>query len=387
MAHPAQDGVGDTPHESDLTASGGPGSTIPEAETGPAPGRSAWDAKRVALTAVAIVAIAFIFFKAVEDPKRFVVVTLNGTTLAALYFVVASGFTLIFGLMRVVNMAHGSLYLLGGYLCLEMQNKWFIDKPKGGGGFTLGIGGAEDEATIGLLGWIIPLLLATAIIGIIGVVIQQVFLRWNQGQDLRQALITIALSVIIADQMLAAYGGISKDIKTPTDWPTSITLPADIRFGFFRGVIVLGAALLIAFGLWYIIKRTRFGKIVRAGVDDRDMVSALGINVQLIFAFAFLLGALLAGFGGVLGGTMISLAPGQDTAFLLNSLIVVIIGGMGSLGGAAIGALALGLVDAYADVYLTFGDTDLTNYSILVTFALLVAVLAVRPLGLFGRPA
>ena len=133
--------------------------------------------------------------------------------------------------------------------------------------------------------------------------------------------------------------------------------------------------------MWLLIKKTRFGKIVRAGVDDRDMVSALGINVQLVFAGAFLIGAMLAGFGGVLGGTMIALAPGEDTSFLLNSLIVVIIGGMGSLGGAAIGALALGLVDAYADVYLVFGDTDLTNYSILLTFALLVGVLAVRPLG------
>jgi branched-chain amino acid transport system permease protein len=386
MARTAQDGVDDTPPDPDPTAAGGHGSTIPEAETGPAPGRSSWDAKRIALVAIGIIVVAFLFIKMLDDPKQFLVVTLNGVTLAALFFVVASGFTLIFGLMRVVNMAHGALYLFGGYIALEMQNKWFVEET-GGGGFTLGVGGAEDDATIGLLGWIIPLLLATAIIGIIGVVIQQVFLRWNQGQDLRQALITIALSVIFADQMLAAYGGISKDIKTPSDWPTSITLPGEVRFGFFRGVVVLGAALLIAAALWYIIKRTRFGKIVRAGVDDRDMVSALGINVQLIFAFAFLLGALLAGFGGVLGGTMISLAPGQDTAFLLNSLIVVIIGGMGSLGGAAIGALALGLVDAYADVYLVFGDTDLTNYSILVTFALLVAVLAVRPLGLFGRPA
>jgi branched-chain amino acid transport system permease protein len=160
-----------------------------------------------------------------------------------------------------------------------------------------------------------------------------------------------------------------------------------VRFGFFRAVVVLGAAILIGLGLWMIIKRTRFGKIVRAGVDDRDMVAAIGINVQLVFAGAFLLGALLAGLGGVLGGTMIALAPGEDTSFLLNSLIVVIVGGMGSLGGAAIGALALGLVDAYADVYLVFGSTDLTNYSILVTFALLVGVLAVRPLGLFGRPA
>jgi branched-chain amino acid transport system permease protein len=335
--------------------------------------------------AVGVLAAAFLLWlalKAADDPRRFAVVTLNGLTLAALFFVVASGFTLIFGLMRVVNMAHGSLYLLGGYLALEMQESWFKDE----GGLGLSLSGSGDT-TYSLAAWVVPLLLATVIIGILGVILQQVFLRWNQGQDLRQALITIALSVIFADQMLAAFGGISKDIKTPTDWPQSINLPGDVRFGFFRGVVVLGAALLIGVGLYLLIKRTRFGKIVRAGVDDRDMVAALGINVQLVFAAAFFLGAMLAGLGGVLGGTMISLAPGEDTAFLLNSLIVVIIGGMGSLGGAAIGALALGLVDAYADVYLVFGSTDLTNYSILVTFALLVGVLAVRPLGLFGRPA
>src|SRR5687768_16450692 len=284
--------------------------------------------------------------------------------------------------MRVVNMAHGSLYLLGGYLALKMQESWFKEDT----GLGISLSGATD-AEYGLAGWLVPLLLATLVIGLVGVAMQQVFLRWNQGQDLRQALITIALGVSIADQMLAVFGGISKDIATPSSWTTSINLPGDVRFGFFSGVVVLGSALLIGLALWLIIKRTRFGKIVRAGVDDRDMVSALGINVNLVFAGAFFLGALLAGFGGVLGGTMISLAPGQDTAFLLNSLIVVIIGGMGSLGGAAIGALALGLVDAYADVYLIFGDTDLTNYSILLTFALLVGVLAVRPLGLFGRPA
>jgi branched-chain amino acid transport system permease protein len=341
-----------------------------------------WSVRRVALGLVGAAVVVWLLVKGSEDWRQFAVVTLNGITLAALFFVVASGFTLIFGLMRVVNMAHGSLYLLGGYLALEMQDAWFTEDS--GLGLSLSGAGAGDYS---LWGWVVPLLLATAIIGVIGTLIQQVFLRWNQGQDLRQALITIALSVIFADQMLAAFGGISKDIQTPTDWPESITLPGDVRFGFFRGVVVLGAALLIGFGLWWLITRTRFGKIVRAGVDDRDMVSALGINVQLVFAAAFFLGALLAGLGGVLGGTMISLAPGEDTSFLLNSLIVVIIGGMGSLAGAAIGALALGLVDAYADVYLVFGDTDLTNYSILVTFALLVAVLAVRPLGLFGRPA
>jgi branched-chain amino acid transport system permease protein len=352
------------------------------AETISTPPGPAWPPKKVALIALAVVVAGFLAVKAAEDLRQFTTVTLNGLTLAALYFVVASGFTLIFGLMRVVNMAHGSLYLLGGYIALEVQSRWFQDDS----GLGLSLSGASD-AEYGLMGWVVPLVVATVLIGLIGVALQQVFLRWNQGQDLRQALITIALSVIIADQMLAAFGGISKDISTPSAWPTSISLPGEVRFGFFRGVIVLGAALLIALGLYLIIKRTRFGKIVRAGVDDRDMVAALGINVNLIFVGAFFLGAMLAGLGGVLGGTMISLAPGQDTAFLLNSLIVVIIGGMGSLGGAAIGALALGLVDAYADVYLVFGSTDLTNYSIIVTFALLVGVLAVRPLGLFGRPA
>jgi branched-chain amino acid transport system permease protein len=384
MARTAQENPGDAAPEPDAILAEGPGGTVPETESGGLEPGKRLGANRIALAIVAAVVIVWLFVKFVDDPRRFVVVTLNGITLASLYFVVASGFTLIFGLMRVVNMAHGSLYLLGGYLALEMQDSWF--KGESGTGLNLSLSG-EGGVTYSLMGWLIPLLIATGIIGVIGVIIQQVFLRWNQGQDLRQALITIALSVIFADQMLAAFGGISKDIKPPSDWPESIHLPGDVRFGFFRGVIVLGAAILIGLGLWWLIKRTRFGKIVRAGVDDRDMVSALGINVQLIFALAFLLGAMLAGIGGVLGGTMISLQPGNDTEFLLNSLIVVIIGGMGSLGGAAIGALALGLVDSYADVYLVLGDTDLTNYSILLTFALLVGVLAVRPLGLFGRPA
>jgi branched-chain amino acid transport system permease protein len=349
-------------------------------------GRVTWTPKRVALAVLVAAVVIWIGVKAADDFKKFVTVTLNGLTLSALYFVVASGFTLIFGLMRVVNMAHGTLYLLGGYLALNFQQKLF-EKEDSGLGLSLSAGGGGGGGDFNLVGWIVPLVMAVMIIGFLGVALQQVFLRWNQGQDLRQALITIAISVIAADQMLAAYGGIAKDIKAPSEFPQSVMLPGDIRFGFFRLVIVVGSALAIGVLLWLMIKRTRYGKIVRAGVDDRDMVAALGINIQLVFAGAFFLGAALAGYGGVLGGTMISLQPGEDTSFLLNSLIVVIIGGMGSLGGAAIGALALGLVDAYGDVYLIFGGTDLTNYSILVTFLLLVAVLAVRPLGLFGRPA
>ena len=127
--------------------------------------------------------------------------------------------------------------------------------------------------------------------------------------------------------------------------------------------------------------------VIRAGVDDRAMVSALGVNIQRVFVIAFSVGSALAGLGGVLGRPTTAAATGKDATSLLNSLVVVIIGGMGSLGGAAIGALLLGLVDAYSNIYLIFGDPNYTNYSILLTFALLIFVLAVRPLGLFGRPA
>jgi branched-chain amino acid transport system permease protein len=353
----------------------------PSAESG-----ATWTPTRIALAVIGAAVFIWIAIKAADNPRQFATVTLSGISLSALYFVVASGFTLIFGLMRVVNMAHGSLYLLGGYLALNFQQKLF-QQDDGGLNLSLSAGGGGGGGDYNVIGWLVPLLMAVLIIGFLGIALQQLFLRWNQGQDLRQALITIAISVVAADQMLAAYGGIAKDIKAPSSFPERVVLPGDVPFGFFRLVIVVGSALLIGLGLFLLIRRTRFGKIVRAGVDDRDMVSALGINVQLVFAGAFFLGALLAGYGGVLGGTMLSLQPGEDTSFLLNSLIVVIIGGMGSLGGAAIGALALGLVDSYADVYLIFGDHDLTNYSILITFALLVAVLAVRPLGLFGRPA
>jgi branched-chain amino acid transport system permease protein len=300
------------------------------------------------------VVVGWLVYKGRQDGAQFLTVSLNGVTLAALYFVVAAGFTLIFGLMRVVNMAHGSLYLLAGYLAFKAQAVWF--------GVSSNLLGGN---VVSVTSWVVPLVFATVVIGLAGVVLQQVFLRWNGGQDLRQALITIALSVILADQMLAHFGGISQSIQQPT----------------------AGAALAIGLLLWVVIRGTRFGMIVRAGVDDRAMVSAVGINVQLVFAGAFFIGALLAGLGGVLGGTMIAVAPGNDSAFLLYSLVVVIIGGMGSLGGAAIGSLALGLVNAYADVYLKFGSTDLTNYSILLTFVLIVVMLAVRPLGLFGRPA
>jgi branched-chain amino acid transport system permease protein len=332
--------------------------------------------RRAPLVVLALVALVWLGIKGTQNGSTFLQVTLNGLTLAALFFVGAAGFTLIFGLMRVVNMAHGALYLFAGYLAFKAQESWF--------GVSSNLLGNSSAITVA--SWVVSIVFAAVVVGLVGIAIQQVFLRWNQGQDLRQALITIAISVIIADQLQAHYGGIAQSIQTPTDWPISVSI-FGTNYGFFRLVIVGGSAILIGVLLFLMIKRTRFGMIVRAGVDDRAMVSALGINVQLVFAGAFFVGALLAGLAGGLGGTMLDVKPGNDSQFLLYSLIVVIIGGMGSLGGAAIGALLLGLVNSYADVYLQFGSTNLTNYSILLTFILVVAVLAVRPLGLFGRPA
>jgi branched-chain amino acid transport system permease protein len=333
----------------------------------------------LALVALPIIWVLFIasgttFGSAVHDPKDFFITLLNGVTAAALYFIVASGFTLIFGLMRVVNMAHGAFFLFGGYIALNLQR----DMVGGGGG--LGISSAQ----VSFMQWFLPVVAATFIIAGVGLVMQQLFLRWNQGQDLRQALITIAISIILADQMLAHYGGVAEDISWPRTFDKFVNLHAyEIQYTLTR-LVILGIGVAIGLGLWLWLKKTRTGMVVRAGVDDRDMVSAMGINIQLTFAIAFFVGSGLAGLGGAIGGSFASLAPGVDANWLLNSLVVVIIGGMGSLGGAAIGALLLGLTTNFAAAYL---PADYTYYSIIFTFVLLAIVLAVRPLGLFGRPA
>jgi branched-chain amino acid transport system permease protein len=333
----------------------------------------------LALVAFPVIWVLFIasgtsFGPAIEDPKDFLITLLNGLTASALYFVVASGFTLIFGLMRVVNMAHGAFFLFGGYVALRLQRDMV------GGDSALGLSSAQ----VSLVQWVVPALAGIAVIAGAGLLMQQLFLRWNQGQDLRQALITIAVSIILADQMLAHYGGVAQDISWPGAFDKFVDLQvADIQYTLTR-LIILAIGLVIGGALWFWLKRTRTGMVIRAGVDDRDMVSAMGINIQLTFAIAFVVGSALAGLGGVVGGSFASLAPGVDANWLLNSLVVVIIGGMGSLGGAAIGALLLGLTTNFAAAYL---PADYTYYSIIFTFVLLAIVLAVRPLGLYGRPA
>ena len=305
---------------------------------------------------------------AVREPGEFIVTLLDGLTLAGLLFVVASGFTMIFGLMRTVNMAHGSLFLLSAYIAIEMQQRMV--------GKTNNI--VPEEVSV--LSWVVPMLVGSAVASLLGIFMYQAFLRWNQGQDLRQALITIAVSIIVADQLLANFGGLAQRMI----WPGAVTHFFEIfgeRYATSR-LFMLAISLVVGAALWYWLNRTRMGMVVRAGVDDQEMVRALGINISVAFAITFFVGSFLAGMGGAMGASFAGAAPGTDGSWLLNGLVVVIIGGLGSMKGAAAGSLLFGMVQAFAPAYL---PSQYTFYAIIVTFVLLAAVLAVRPNGLYGK--
>ena len=324
---------------------------------------------------------------AIDDWQNFVITLLNSLTFAGWLFIVASGFSLIFGLMRVVNMAHGSFYLLGGYIAYEIQQSMT------GQGFSL------RSAEVTTWEWIYPALVACLVIAVVGLIVQQVFLRWNMGQELRQALITIAISVIIADQIIGhfprhvpegtiKFGGNAVSMAWPGWANTRIELPLiAIDYSLAR-LIVLFLGVMVGVSLWLWLHRTRTGMVIRAGVDDRQMTSALGVNIQLVFGLAFVVGSALAAFGGVVGASQGNVASGQDGQWLLYSLVVVIVGGMGSLLGAAVGSLLYGIVFMFSAAYLpTIGNDCCTQYSIVFTFVLLALVLAFRPQGLFGKAA
>lgn len=285
---------------------------------------------------------------------QFLLITLNGLTLAGVYFLVASGLTLIFGLMRVITMAHGTSYLLGGYI-----------------GYTV-------AKTTG--NWFLGVLGAVVAIGLLGLVIHQVLIRRFQDDDMRVALITLGVSIIGTDLMLAVFGGTATQVPVPQELQVaSVAIPAVGPYPVLR-LLVLAIAIVIGVAMALLITRTRFGSIVRAGVDDSQMTAATGVNVRVVFAAIFVLGSALAALAGVVGGTLFPLLPGQDGVYLLYSLVVVIVGGMGSIPGAAIGAALVGLVSQFSLVYAP-------TYSLVLTFALMVVVLAVRPQGILGRAA
>ncbi|RMD94515.1 MAG: branched-chain amino acid ABC transporter permease [Alphaproteobacteria bacterium] len=294
--------------------------------------------------------------------KVFLNALFNGITLGGLYFLVASGFTLIFGLMRNVNLAHGSLYLLGGYIgyvTAEVTGYWLLAFP-----------------------------VAFVLVGAFGVLLQLLVFRRMEGQDLRQTLVTIGISIVTADLMLWIWGGDFYNIAPPewlsgpltTFFVTGVKRSGDLVFLKYPMVriVIFAASVVVGVGMWLLLNRTRIGMLIRAGVDDRDMLAATGARIQLVFVGVFAFGAGLAGVAGVVGGTFQSVAPGEDVRFLLASLVVVIVGGMGSIPGAALGALLIGLAEQFGSVYLP-------TYAVVATFLIMVLVLAFRPQGLMGR--
>ncbi len=298
--------------------------------------------------------LVFAIWGLFDNARLFLVTFLNGLTLASLYFIVASGFTLVFGLMRNVNLAHGSLYLLGGYI-----------------GFIV----AERTGM-----WFLAIAAGFAAAALAGVLLQVLVLRHMQGQDLRQTMVTIGLSVVVADLLIWIFTAQVHQMEAPEWLQGPIRgIPLINAYSAYR-LSLLGMGLLIGIGLWLLLNRTRVGMMIRAGVDDRAMLAAAGVNVNLVFAITFALGAGLAGLGGVIGAVELSMVPGEDTRLLLASLIVVIVGGMGSVVGAAIGAAILGLAETYGLAYAP-------TYSVVFTFLILVLVLAFRPRGIMGKAA
>jgi branched-chain amino acid transport system permease protein len=302
-------------------------------------------------------------FEDVFGKKRlFINAILNGITLGGLYFLVATGFTLIFGLMRNVNLAHGSLYLFGGYM------------------------GYEAGELTG--SWLFSYIVAFICCAIVGMAMQFFIFRRMEGQDLRQTQVTMGLSIVFSDLMVWVWGGNAIQIDTPDyllgpiPTPIVVALKSNGEAVFLQyplvRLVIFVAAVVIGVGMWLALNRTRVGVMIRAGVDDRDMLSVLGYRVQLLFISVFAFGAGLAGMAGIVGGTFQSISLGEDSHFLLASLQVVIVGGMGSIPGAALGALIIGCAEQIGLVYFQ-------NYATVLTFIIMVIVLALRPQGLLGR--
>ena len=338
----------------------------PAASPGGVTRRQAWGLVSLLLAAVLawlILAVWPAWLNAVlVSKKAFVSSVFNGVTLAGLYFLVASGFTLVFGLMRNVNLAHGSLYLLGAYIGYEVTTRT---------GY-----------------WLLGVAAGSLALAVVGVLLQVLVFRRLEGDDLRQTLVTIGISIVAADLMLWMWTGATYQIGIPEWLDGAVQLPivsayrsngdaVFITYPFYR-LFVLAVAIAVGVGLWLMLHRTRVGMMIRAGVDDRAMLAASGVNVHAVFAIVFAIGAGLAGFAGVVGGSALSVAPGEDVRYLLASLVVVIVGGMGSITGAAIGALLIGLAEQIGLVYFP-------TYGIVLTFVVMVVTLAIRPQGIMGK--
>lgn len=308
--------------------------------------------QRLFVCGAALVAAAICIHDFAQDPQVFWLTVLNGVTSAGLYFLVAAGFTLIFGLLRVTNLAHGSFYLAGGYV-----------------GYTL----HQHTGS-----WVLAIAGASVAMGLLGMAFQFAVLRRVSADPMRESLVTIGLTVVVADLSLALWGSSPRDIGAPAALDSTWSI-GTLVYSQYR-LILLVLAVAVGLSLRFVVLRTRVGMTIRAAVDDPAILATTGVNVPLLLTSVFGFGTLLAGFAGVAGGSYLSVAQGEDSRYLLISLLVVIVGGLGSIPGAAVGALAVGLVESFAQVHMP-------TYSVLVLFGVMVAILTFRPRGFLGGAA
>ena len=279
-----------------------------------------------------------------------IIQTLNGISFGMLLFLLAAGLSLIFGLMKVLNLAHGSFYLLGGYVGLTILRY-------------------SDHFLIALLG-------AVIVVTLLGILKERYILRRIYGETLRQALLTFGALFMIADISLWIWGGNPQTLPKPDAFTASIRM-GGIVFPSYR-LLVIAVGILMGLGLWWLQEKTRLGAMLRAGVDDEEMAKGMGVNVSFLFTLVFALGALLAAVGGIMGGVFVGVYPGADFEVLLLAFVVVIIGGLGSLKGAFVGGLVVGLID-------NFGKALVPEFALFTVFVPMAIILAIRPTGLFGR--
>ena len=276
---------------------------------------------------------------------------LNGLSFGALLFILASGLSLVFGMMDVVNLAHGAFYMLGAYVALSVVQ----------------ITGSF---------WI-ALLAAPSVLALLGLVIEPLLLRRLRGRHLDQVLLTIGVSLVIVDLIGLLWGREVRSLSAPPGLDGSVTLIGGVYPVYRLFVIAFGVALAAVMAVVY--RRTRIGMLIRAGVEDAQMLGALGIDTDRLFASTFATGAALAGLAGVIAAPVFGVQPGMDIdPGLLYSLIVVVVGGLGTLSGAVAGSLLIGPAD-------TFGKVLFQDVALAVIFAIVALVLLLKPTGLLGR--
>ena len=284
--------------------------------------------------------------------------TLNGLSFGMLLFLVAAGLSLIFGLMRILNLAHGSYYLLGAYIGITVSRE-------------------TDTFWLGLLA-------GMAGVCVLGILMQRFLLDRFLHDEMAQILLTFGFLFMIADFSLWIWGGHPQSIVKPVLFDGSVIV-GSIQYPIYK-LFLIGVGVVLAIGLGLLQEKTKVGAVVRAGVDDEEMARGLGINVPLVFTAMFGLGALLAGAAGVLGTANTAVGPLYDFEVLVFAFVVVIVGGLGSLRGALVGAIFIGLIDSYAKaVIVEFPGTLSPTLAQVTIYAPMAIVLALRPTGLFGR--